>query len=142
MNVGNKELFVTFKVEKSRYFKRDGSDVHTDAEISLSQAVLGGTIRIQGVYEDQTIQIMPGTSSHHTLPLKGKGMKRVQSTGNGDHYVHFKIVTPKKLSEKQKALIQVNANLRLQPNIFHFNPASTFRLMLNSKRIHRVKFWE
>lgn len=108
MNVGNKELFITFKVEKSRYFKRDGSDVHTDAEISLSQALLGGTIRIQGVYEDQTIQLMPGTSSHHTVPLKSKGMKRVNSVGTGDHYVHIKIVIPKKLTEKQKALIQVN----------------------------------
>lgn len=31
--------------------------MHTDAEISLSQAVLGGTIRVQGVYEDQNIQV-------------------------------------------------------------------------------------
>ena len=107
MNVGNKELFITFKVEKSRYFKRDGSDVHTDAEISLSQAVLGGTIRIQGVYDDQTIQVLAGTSSHHTVTLKGKGMKRVNTTGSGDHYIHIKIVIPKKLSEKQKALLQV-----------------------------------
>lgn len=107
MNVGNKELFITFKVEKSRYFKRDGPDVHTDAEISLSQAILGGTIRIQGVYEDQTIQVMPGTSSHHTVTLKSKGLKRVNSAGNGDHYIHIKIIIPKKLTEKQKALIQV-----------------------------------
>lgn len=107
MNVGNKELFITFKVEKSRYFKRDGSDVHTDAEISLSQAVFGGTIRIQGVYEDQTIQIMPGTSSHLTISLKGKGLKRVNTTGTGDHYVHIKIVIPKKLTEEQKTLLQV-----------------------------------
>lgn len=57
MNVGNKEVFITFKVEKSNYFKRDGADVHTDAEISISQALLGGTIRVQGVYEDQTIQV-------------------------------------------------------------------------------------
>lgn len=57
MNVGNKEVFITFKVEKSSYFKRDGADVHTDAEISISQALLGGTIRVQGVYEDQTIQV-------------------------------------------------------------------------------------
>lgn len=104
---GNKELFITFKVEKSRYFKRDGADVHTDAEVSLSQAILGGTIRVQGVYEDQTLQIMPGTSSHHTITLKSKGMKRVNSMGNGDHYVHLKIVIPKKLSDKQRALIQV-----------------------------------
>lgn len=107
MSVGNKELFITFKVEKSRYFKRDGADVHTDADISISQALLGGTIRIQGVYEDQTIQIMSGTSSHHTVTLKEKGLKRVNSVGNGDHYVHLKISIPKKLTDKQKALIQV-----------------------------------
>lgn len=57
MSVGNKELFVTFQVEKSKYFKRDGSDVHTEAEISISQAILGGTIRIEGLYEDHTIQV-------------------------------------------------------------------------------------
>ena len=35
-----------------------GPDLHTDAEISLSQAVLGGTIRVLGIYEDHTIQVM------------------------------------------------------------------------------------
>lgn len=57
MPVGNKELFITFRVDKSEYFHRDGADVHTDADISLSQAVLGGTIRIQGIYEDHTVQV-------------------------------------------------------------------------------------
>lgn len=57
MPLGKKELFVTFRVEKSDYFKRDGSDVHTEAEISIAQAVLGGTIRIQGLYEDHTLQV-------------------------------------------------------------------------------------
>lgn len=55
---GDKELFITFKVEKSDYFRRDQSDVHTDAEISLSQALLGGTIKIQGIYEDHFIQVI------------------------------------------------------------------------------------
>lgn len=57
MSVGNKELFVTFRVEKSDYFKRDGPDVHTEADISIAQALLGGTIRIQGLYEDHTLQV-------------------------------------------------------------------------------------
>lgn len=35
MAVGsNNEIFVTFKVEKSSYFKRDGPDVHTDCCVS------------------------------------------------------------------------------------------------------------
>uniref|UniRef100_A0A1Q3FXA3 DnaJ homolog l(2)tid, mitochondrial n=1 Tax=Culex tarsalis TaxID=7177 RepID=A0A1Q3FXA3_CULTA len=111
MAVGSKELFITFNVEKSRYFRRDGSDVHTEANISLSQALLGGTIRIQGVYEDQTIQIVPGTSSHTRITLKGKGLKRVNSYGSGDHYVHLKIQIPTKLSSQQKALVQAYAEL-------------------------------
>lgn len=57
MSVGNKEIFVTFRVEKSNYFRRDGADVHTDADISVSQALLGGSVRIQGIYEDHVIQV-------------------------------------------------------------------------------------
>lgn len=57
-NVNRKEVFVTVRVEKSDYFRRDGADIHTEANISISQAILGGTIRVQGIYEDQTIQVM------------------------------------------------------------------------------------
>ncbi|KAL0117584.1 hypothetical protein PUN28_010413 [Cardiocondyla obscurior] len=111
MAVGKKEIFVTFRVEKSRYFRRDGPDVHTDAEISLAQAVLGGTIRVEGVYEDQTIQIMPGTSSHMRIRLNGKGLKKVDGLGYGDHYVTIKIIVPRQLTEKQQALLQAYAEL-------------------------------
>ncbi|XP_011707769.1 PREDICTED: protein tumorous imaginal discs, mitochondrial-like isoform X2 [Wasmannia auropunctata] len=111
MAVGRKEIFVTFHVEKSRYFRRDGPDVHTDAEVSLAQAVLGGTIRVEGVYEDQTIQIVPGTSSHTRIRLSGKGLKKVDGLGYGDHYVNVKITVPKKLTEKQRALFQAYAEL-------------------------------
>uniref|UniRef100_A0A182FI81 DnaJ homolog l(2)tid, mitochondrial n=1 Tax=Anopheles albimanus TaxID=7167 RepID=A0A182FI81_ANOAL len=111
MNVGSKEIFIKFKVEKSRYFRRDGADVHTDASISLSQAVLGGTIRVQGVYEDQTIQIPPGTSSHKVINLTGKGLRRVNSYGSGNHYIHLKIQTPTKLTPQQRALLQAYAEL-------------------------------
>ncbi|XP_057657969.1 protein tumorous imaginal discs, mitochondrial-like isoform X1 [Diorhabda carinulata] len=111
MSVGNKELFVTFRVDKSDYFKRDGSDVHTEAEISVAQAILGGTIRIQGLYEDHTIQVMPGTSSHTKIRLSGKGMKKVSGYGHGDHYVTFKIKAPKRLGDKQKALLMAYAEL-------------------------------
>ncbi|XP_034836403.1 protein tumorous imaginal discs, mitochondrial-like isoform X2 [Maniola hyperantus] len=111
MSVGNSEIFVTFKVESSSYFKRDGPDVHTDCTISVSQALLGGTVRIQGLYEDHTLQIVPGTSSHSTIRLSRKGMKRVSQHGYGDHYVHIKIQVPKTLSEKQKALVYAYAEL-------------------------------
>lgn len=51
---------------------------------------------------------MAGTASHTKINLTGKGMKRVNSYGNGDHYVHIKIAVPKKLTKEQKALMQVS----------------------------------
>ncbi|KAG8231522.1 hypothetical protein J437_LFUL008063 [Ladona fulva] len=125
MPIGNnKEVFITFRVEKSNYFRRDGSDVHTDATISLSQAVLGGAVRIQGIYEDHTIQLIyllhfillciriaPGTSSHARIRLTGKGLKKVNTYGHGDHYVHIRVVVPSRLNEKQKALMIAFAEL-------------------------------
>lgn len=58
MSVNDNELFITFKVDPSKYFRREGANVFTDAEISISQAVLGGTIRIEGIYEDHTIFVI------------------------------------------------------------------------------------
>ncbi|XP_035207029.1 protein tumorous imaginal discs, mitochondrial-like isoform X2 [Stegodyphus dumicola] len=101
-----KELFVTFKVSKSRYFRRDGVDVHSDATISVYQALLGGTVRIRGLYEELVLKIAPCTSSHARIKLKGKGIRRVNSYGCGDHYVNIKIKAPSQLSAKQRAVVE------------------------------------
>lgn len=111
MAVGSKEVFITFRVEASDYFRRQGSDIHTDAKLSLAQAALGGVIRVQGVYEDLTVQIPSGTGSHTRMRVSGKGLKKVSGYGYGDHYVHLKIDVPKKLNDKQRALIRAYAEM-------------------------------
>lgn len=50
---------------------------------------------------------MPGTSSHSKICLNGKGLKRVNAHGQGNHYIDLKIKIPKTLSLEQKALLQV-----------------------------------
>ena len=40
------------QVSKSRIFRREGADIHSDVTISLAQAILGGTKRIPGIYDD------------------------------------------------------------------------------------------
>ncbi|XP_064107673.1 protein tumorous imaginal discs, mitochondrial-like isoform X1 [Macrobrachium nipponense] len=111
MTVGRKEVFVRINVSKSDYFRRDGADVHTDVTVSLAQAALGGATRIQGIYEDITLDIPQGTQSHSRIRLNGKGMKRINSYGYGDHYVHVKIRVPAKLTPEQKALMTALAEL-------------------------------
>lgn len=44
--------FCLLQVAKSRDFRREGSDIHSNVHISISQAILGGSIRIPGIYEE------------------------------------------------------------------------------------------
>ncbi|KAK7496458.1 hypothetical protein BaRGS_00012380 [Batillaria attramentaria] len=116
MPVGSQEVFITFKVAKSKIFRREGADVHSDAAITLSQAILGGTLRIPGIYGDIVLVIPAGTQSHDRIRLPGKGISRVNSYGYGDHYVHIKITVPVKLTTEQKALISTFAETEKVPN--------------------------
>jgi len=106
MQVGARELFITFRVLPSLIFKRQGADVHSDVDISIFQAALGSTIRIPGVHSDTELVIPAGTNSHRRFHFRGKGIKKVNSYGYGDHYVHVKIQAPSKLSSEQKELLQ------------------------------------
>lgn len=55
--------------------------------------------------------IKPGTGSHNKIRLNGKGMKKVNTVGHGDHYVNIKVTVPTYLTDKQKALLIAYAEL-------------------------------
>ncbi|MBN3275897.1 DNJA3 protein, partial [Polyodon spathula] len=103
MPVGKKEIFISFRVQKSPVFRREGADIHSDLFISIAQAILGGTARAQGLYE--TVNITVGIQGDQRIRLSGKGIPRVNSYGYGDHYVHIKIRVPKRLTDRQRSLI-------------------------------------
>uniref|UniRef100_A0A3B3DB73 DnaJ homolog subfamily A member 3, mitochondrial n=1 Tax=Oryzias melastigma TaxID=30732 RepID=A0A3B3DB73_ORYME len=105
MPVGKKEIFITFRVQKSPIFRRDGADIHSDLQVSVAQAILGGTARAQGLYETLNLSIPAGIQSDHRIRLSGKGIARVSGYGFGDHYIHVKIKIPKNLTDRQKSLI-------------------------------------
>ena len=92
--MGKQEVFVTFRVAPSATFRREREDVHSDLAITVSQAILGGSIKVKGIYEDHMLKIPAGTQSHQRFRLSGKGVKRVHSSGYGDHYIYIKIKIP------------------------------------------------
>jgi len=108
MSLGQgREVFITVKVEESDYFRREGYDIHTNANISLSQALLGGIIRLTGLHEDINLRIPPGTSSHTVMTLSGRGIKHMESYNMyGDHLVHLVIKMPTQLSQEQIEIIR------------------------------------
>ncbi|XP_070424688.1 dnaJ homolog subfamily A member 3, mitochondrial isoform X1 [Equus przewalskii] len=105
MPVGKREIFITFRVQKSPVFRRDGADIHSDLFISIAQAILGGTARAQGLYETINVTIPPGIQTDQKIRMSGKGIPRINSYGYGDHYIHIKIRVPKRLTSRQQSLI-------------------------------------
>ncbi|XP_032303468.1 dnaJ homolog subfamily A member 3, mitochondrial isoform X2 [Coturnix japonica] len=105
MPVGKKEIFITFRVQKSSVFRRNGADIHSELLISVAQAVLGGTARCQGLYETINITIPPGIQPDQRIRISGKGIPKVNSYGYGDHYIHVKIKVPQRLTDRQRALM-------------------------------------
>ncbi|XP_072240779.1 dnaJ homolog subfamily A member 3, mitochondrial-like [Leuresthes tenuis] len=105
MSVGRKEILITFRVQKSPVFRRHGVDIHSDAFISIAQAILGGTATSQGLYDTISILIPSGCQADQVIRLQGKGIRRMNSYSYGDHLVHIKIRVPKKLTRKQRSLL-------------------------------------
>lgn len=105
MSVGKKEILITFRVQRSPVFRRNGVDIHSDVLISVAQAILGGTATAPGLYQTISIMIPAACQADQVIRLQGKGIRRMNSYSYGDHYVHIKIRVPKKLTRRQRSLL-------------------------------------
>uniref|UniRef100_H3CB62 DnaJ heat shock protein family (Hsp40) member A3b n=1 Tax=Tetraodon nigroviridis TaxID=99883 RepID=H3CB62_TETNG len=105
MPVGSREILITFRVQKSPVYQREGLNIHSDVFVSVAQAILGGTAEAQGLYEPISMVIPAGCQGDQVIRLQGKGIRKMDSYSYGDHYVHIKIRVPKKLTRRQRSLI-------------------------------------
>ncbi|XP_022959723.1 chaperone protein dnaJ GFA2, mitochondrial-like [Cucurbita moschata] len=100
------DLYVTIKVREDPVFKREGSDIHVDAVLSITQAILGGTIQVPTLTGDVVLKVRPGTQPGQKVVLKKKGIKTRNSYSFGDQYVHFNVSIPTSLTPRQRELIK------------------------------------
>ena len=95
---GPGDAIVTIEVQPHRFFTRDGDDIRLEVPITLSEAVLGGQIKVPTVEKPVMLTIAKGTSSGRTLRLKGKGFAR-KGGGRGDQLVTLMIAIPENDAE-------------------------------------------
>ena len=100
------DLYLQISVREHPFFSREGDDLIVEREISFSEAVLGTTVEVPTLEGMKKVKIPPGTQSHTKMRLKGVGMPRFQGDGKGDEYVKVIVKVPKKVSEKNRGLIQ------------------------------------
>ncbi|MGB7968766.1 MAG: molecular chaperone DnaJ [Methanobacterium sp.] len=99
------DLYVIIGVKKHQLFKREESDLIYNMPISFVQASLGDTVEAPTLTGAVDLKIPAGTQTGTSFRIRGEGMPHLRWNGKGNLYVKVKIVTPKKLSPKQKELL-------------------------------------
>ena len=99
------DLLVTVRVKPHEYLHREGDDLHGRATVTMTQAALGTDLTVQGVLEDVEVHVPAGTQHGDTVRVKGLGMTRPGGS-RGDMTVHIAVTVPKKLSKRQRELLE------------------------------------
>ena len=100
------DMFIVLNVRNHPLFERQGDDLHTTTYITFLQAALGGDLEVRTIdRKTAKVKIKPGTQTHSSLRLRGKGMPRINTKTHGDLYVKVIIKTPTNLNELQKKLL-------------------------------------
>lgn len=105
------DLYVIFRVQPSDQFQRNGTEIYYTLPISFAQAALGDEVKVPTVHGNVKLKVPAGTQTDTTFRLRGKGAPSVRGGGNGDQQVTVKVVTPTKLSEKERNLFKELASV-------------------------------
>lgn len=105
------DLYVVINIDEHPFFKRDGMDIYCQIPVSFPKAVFGGEIEVQTLDGHAKLKIPAGTQSGKSFHLKGKGIPRLGSHQRGDQIVSIYIDVPKKLTPRQKEILEEFARI-------------------------------
>jgi molecular chaperone DnaJ len=101
-------LIVTVRIEDNDRFEREGENLHTFVQVSVTQAALGAMVSIEGVMPDETveIEIPSGCQNGQRIRVRERGLPRIHRDQRGDMYAHVEVVIPKRLTNRQRELLE------------------------------------
>ena len=100
------DLYIDITVKEHPFFKREDENILCEVPISISNAVLGGSIEIPTLDGTSDLKIPAGVQPGQLMRLKGKGIKILNRESYGDLFVKLNIVIPKTVNSKQKKLLE------------------------------------
>ncbi|MCA9364484.1 MAG: molecular chaperone DnaJ [Candidatus Moranbacteria bacterium] len=100
------DLLATIHVRPHERFQRQGDNIVSQQAISFTQATLGDKIITDTVDGPIKMKIPAGTQPGQMFRINGRGVPRIDGRGRGDHVVKITVTVPRKLSRKQRGLIE------------------------------------
>jgi curved DNA-binding protein len=101
------DLLVNVLVRDHKYFRREGTSLIIDKEISAWDAILGTNVEINTLdNKTLSISIPSGTQPETVLSCRGEGLPNMRTKIKGNLLIKVKVIIPRNLNQNQKNLIQ------------------------------------
>jgi molecular chaperone DnaJ len=100
------DLFVVTKVAPSPLYDRRGDDLVTEVRVTYPTAALGGSVQVPTPDGPVSLKVPAGSEDGKLLRIKGRGAPKLKGSGKGDVLARIRIEVPKRISKKQRELLE------------------------------------
>jgi molecular chaperone DnaJ len=100
------DLYCGINVTPHERFHRDGMDLFMQVEVPFIKVALGTTISVDSLDGSFDLEVPAGSQPGEEIVAPGRGMPSVQGRGRGDLHVIVKVTVPRKLSRKQRKILE------------------------------------
>jgi molecular chaperone DnaJ len=100
------DVYVEVHVRQDERFVREGNDIYTTVDLTITQAALGATMTVPTLQGDEQMTFEPGTQPGEIVVLRGRGLPVLQGFGRGNQRVLVNVTVPRRLTEDQRQLLE------------------------------------
>jgi molecular chaperone DnaJ len=99
------DLYVLVRVRPDPRFVREGHDLISQVDLTITQAALGAKVTVPTIDGDAELEFEPGVQPGDVRVIPGAGMPVLQGRGRGDHRLLLNVVVPRRLTDEQRRLL-------------------------------------
>jgi molecular chaperone DnaJ len=102
----NGDAYVIVHVRPDPRFVRDGDDVASRIDLTMTQAALGARLTVDTLGGPVELEFPPGTQPGEVRVLRGRGMPSNRRRTRGDHRILVNVLIPRHLSDEQRSALE------------------------------------
>lgn len=99
------DLYVEVHVAHDAIFSRSENDLLCTLSVPMTDAILGAEATIETFDGPVAVQVRAGVQSGEVITVKDHGVGHLRGNGRGDLRVGIQVITPEKVSAKQRDMI-------------------------------------